>query len=199
MAAQDDKISENRRRLFKALSAVPVVATLRPGTLGGWERGPVLAKIARRKLKVSSRSQATLGPFADVPDPANGFVLEEVRRQWCTSRCSCKEVLERSDWVPGSVPALGYSCRARSGIGRPTRYFSQQREVKGHRVSNVFKGHRELGRRKSRSKVVDATLLTDLASSSHLGRLLAHIGSWEPGGPGTTGPRRAFSRVSARE
>ncbi len=33
MAAQDDKISENRRRLFKALSAAPVVATLRPGTL----------------------------------------------------------------------------------------------------------------------------------------------------------------------
>lgn len=31
MAADDDKISTNRRRLFKALSAAPVVATLRPG------------------------------------------------------------------------------------------------------------------------------------------------------------------------
>ena len=32
MAAHDDKISDNRRRLFKALSAAPVVATLRPGS-----------------------------------------------------------------------------------------------------------------------------------------------------------------------
>ena len=31
MAAHDDKISNNRRRLFKALSAAPVVVTLRPG------------------------------------------------------------------------------------------------------------------------------------------------------------------------
>ncbi len=31
MAAHDDKISDNRRRLFKALSAAPVVMTLRPG------------------------------------------------------------------------------------------------------------------------------------------------------------------------
>jgi hypothetical protein len=31
MAAHDDKISNNRRRLFKALSAAPIVATLRPG------------------------------------------------------------------------------------------------------------------------------------------------------------------------
>lgn len=31
MAAHDDKISTNRRRLFKALSAAPVVATLSPG------------------------------------------------------------------------------------------------------------------------------------------------------------------------
>ena len=31
MAARDDKISNNRRRLFKALSAAPVVATLQPG------------------------------------------------------------------------------------------------------------------------------------------------------------------------
>lgn len=32
MAAEDDRISRNRRRLFKALSAVPVVSTLRPGS-----------------------------------------------------------------------------------------------------------------------------------------------------------------------
>lgn len=32
MAAHDDKISTNRRRLFKALSAAPVVMTLRPGS-----------------------------------------------------------------------------------------------------------------------------------------------------------------------
>ena len=32
MAAQDDKISSNRRKLFKALSAAPVVLTLRPGS-----------------------------------------------------------------------------------------------------------------------------------------------------------------------
>ena len=32
MAAHDEKISANRRRLFKALSATPVVLTLRPGT-----------------------------------------------------------------------------------------------------------------------------------------------------------------------
>lgn len=32
MAAQDNKISGNRRRLFKALSAAPVVMTLRPGS-----------------------------------------------------------------------------------------------------------------------------------------------------------------------
>jgi len=32
MAAHDDKISDNRRRLFKALSAAPVVMTLRPGS-----------------------------------------------------------------------------------------------------------------------------------------------------------------------
>jgi hypothetical protein len=31
MASQDDQISDKRRRLFKALSAAPVVATLRPG------------------------------------------------------------------------------------------------------------------------------------------------------------------------
>lgn len=31
MAAHDDKISSNRRKLFKALSAAPVVMTLRPG------------------------------------------------------------------------------------------------------------------------------------------------------------------------
>ena len=31
MAAHDDKISDNRRKLFKALSAAPVVMTLRPG------------------------------------------------------------------------------------------------------------------------------------------------------------------------
>ena len=31
MAAHDEKISQNRRRLFKALSAAPVVATLSPG------------------------------------------------------------------------------------------------------------------------------------------------------------------------
>ena len=31
MAAHDDKISNNRRKLFKALSAAPVVMTLRPG------------------------------------------------------------------------------------------------------------------------------------------------------------------------
>lgn len=32
MAARDEKISNNRRRLFKALSAAPVVATLKPGS-----------------------------------------------------------------------------------------------------------------------------------------------------------------------
>ncbi len=32
MAAHDDQISKNRRRLFKALSAAPVVMTLRPGS-----------------------------------------------------------------------------------------------------------------------------------------------------------------------
>ena len=32
MAARDDKISNKRRRLFKALSAAPVVATLHPGS-----------------------------------------------------------------------------------------------------------------------------------------------------------------------
>ena len=32
MAAHDEKISSNRRRLFKALSATPVVLTLRPGS-----------------------------------------------------------------------------------------------------------------------------------------------------------------------
>ena len=32
MAAHDEKISTNRRRLFKALSSVPVVMTLRPGS-----------------------------------------------------------------------------------------------------------------------------------------------------------------------
>lgn len=32
MAAHDDKISTNRRKLFKALSAAPVVATLQPGS-----------------------------------------------------------------------------------------------------------------------------------------------------------------------
>ena len=32
MAAHDEKISANRRRLFKALSATPVVLTLRPGS-----------------------------------------------------------------------------------------------------------------------------------------------------------------------
>ena len=31
MAGNDDKVSDNRRRLFKALSTVPVVMTLRPG------------------------------------------------------------------------------------------------------------------------------------------------------------------------
>jgi hypothetical protein len=31
MSSKDDQISSNRRRLFKALSAAPVVATLRPG------------------------------------------------------------------------------------------------------------------------------------------------------------------------
>ena len=31
MAAHDEKISQNRRKLFKALSAAPVVATLAPG------------------------------------------------------------------------------------------------------------------------------------------------------------------------
>ena len=45
MAAHDDKISTNRRRLFKALSAAPVVMTLRPGSAAATSAYQCLAKI----------------------------------------------------------------------------------------------------------------------------------------------------------
>lgn len=48
MAAHDDKISTNRRNLFKALSTAPVVMTLRPGSAFASESAfQCLAKIRR--------------------------------------------------------------------------------------------------------------------------------------------------------
>lgn len=56
MAVQNDKVSEKRRRLFKALSAVPVVTTLRPGS----------ALAAQSSMQCAAKNRA------EYPDPETG-------------------------------------------------------------------------------------------------------------------------------
>lgn len=88
MAAHDDKISNNRRRLFKALSAVPVVATLRPGeALANSSAFQCVAKVRAENfspLPTSSGGVQSFGPFAsaDPTDPSNphNLVAEDVAR-----------------------------------------------------------------------------------------------------------------------
>ena len=70
MAAHDDKISNNRRRLFKALSAAPVVATLRPGSAAASSAYQCAANI-RKDLTLDP------GPVAAGSMPDN-FVYENL-------------------------------------------------------------------------------------------------------------------------
>jgi len=58
MATQDDKISNNRRRLFKALSAAPVVATLKPGE--------ALAALSSYQCAANLRDDLTLSTGPEV-------------------------------------------------------------------------------------------------------------------------------------
>ena len=100
MAAHDDKISTNRRRLFKALSAVPVVATLRPGiaaatsayqcVLKDLQDSPALPYIAPcppggcpdeqsgfayRRRYYFERSDGTAVPDTTCPPSVNGTIV----------------------------------------------------------------------------------------------------------------------------
>jgi len=69
MAAHDEKISTNRRRLFKALSSVPVVMTLRPGSaLANSSLYQCAEKIA------DPNTDPTLLTYGPIPTP--GFATE---------------------------------------------------------------------------------------------------------------------------
>jgi hypothetical protein len=88
MATQDEKISDNRRRLFKALSAAPVVATLRPG----------------EALATSSAIQCAANPM---PIADTKYYLNTT--QGCTNSdtgVDCHAYLQRMFWNPGVTDPL---------------------------------------------------------------------------------------------
>jgi hypothetical protein len=76
MGTQDDKISNNRRRLAKALSAAPVVATLSPGeALATHSSYQCIAKI-REHTHVSTFIDCN-GSCADDIDPNEGYAYQQ--------------------------------------------------------------------------------------------------------------------------
>lgn len=95
MSSQDDhQISEQRRRLFKALSAVPVVATLRPGeALANGSAFQCAAKeMALPETKYYKVAESTLNCGSlGAKVPGNG----------------CHAFLEREVWDPGIVDGVG--------------------------------------------------------------------------------------------
>lgn len=87
MAAHDDKISTNRRRLFKALSSVPVVMTLRPGS-----------------ALANSSAYQCVTEIAARPDPVNLFHPNTMPGA-CSDSDLCYAYQERKYW---DVSGCGY-------------------------------------------------------------------------------------------
>lgn len=84
MAAHDEKISNNRRRLFKALSAAPVVATLRPGAA----------------MAGTSSYQCLIEP----PVPATPVYLQPLPPTCVGGDSGCVAYVERPYWVAPDPP-----------------------------------------------------------------------------------------------
>lgn len=84
MSAPDDKISSNRRRLFKALSTAPVVMTLKPGAA----------------LATSSAIQCAAN---EMPLAETKFYLNTTQACSSTSGAGCHAFLERTFWDPRSL------------------------------------------------------------------------------------------------
>ena len=80
MAAHDDQISNNRRRLFKALSTAPVVMTLRPGTAAASSAYQCVAKLP------SPQQLWKPSTVSDCGDGIDCYVYQE-RRYWDVSEC----------------------------------------------------------------------------------------------------------------
>jgi len=122
MAAQDDKISDNRRRLFKALSAAPVVMTLRPGTAAA---SSAYQCVQNTRAENYDPFSGALGPFPGNSDPINNFVIENVPRLYWDAEngasvedsfgnpVSCDQV------IPTDAYIVEYT------IGGVKRYFAQ--------------------------------------------------------------------------
>lgn len=87
MAAHDDKISTNRRRLFKALSSVPVVMTLRPGS-----------------ALANTSAYQCVTDIAAKPDPVNLFHPNTMPGA-CSDSDLCYAYQERKYW---DVSGCGY-------------------------------------------------------------------------------------------
>lgn len=114
MAAQDDKISENRRRLFKALSAVPVVMTLRPGeAMANMSAFQCLAETRQSPIDPLA---GHLGGFKHADD--TNLVLRDKKR-W-TWRCDLLIVEPEID--PEPFPTEGFIVK----FGR--RYYDHNSE-----------------------------------------------------------------------
>ena len=93
MAAHDENISQNRRRLFKALSAAPVVATLRPGAA----------------LAGSSSYQCLIDP----PTPSRSIYLEPLPATCGPEEGGCVAYVERPYWEapPRGTDPVVNACR----------------------------------------------------------------------------------------
>lgn len=139
MAAQDDQISKNRRRLFKALSAVPVVATLRPGeALANSSAFQCVAKVRAENFSpapISAGGTQSFGPF-DSPDPTDpsnphNLVAEDVPR-WYVD-------------LANGLPVAGVTCDAAPPIqGFAVLYGNGNPDVRHQNPNRNFEGGSQL-------------------------------------------------------
>jgi hypothetical protein len=111
MASKDDQISDKRRRLFKALSAAPIVATLRPGeALASHSAYQCAAKIA------DPAQDPNLDPDNYSSSQLDGFLRKQFDFfVWPVSVANnCVEVLQNSSFPGTNVVAV-----PRDGVTTP--------------------------------------------------------------------------------
>ena len=109
MEAHDEKISRNRRKLFKALSAAPVIMTLRPGSA----------------LATASAFQCLSEDFSQ--DALAGAIMPASKDQLCTLESQdCYAYVERTYWV---VPDSGQSSSPLSRLPPQSRGTPQSRGI----------------------------------------------------------------------
>jgi hypothetical protein len=127
MTSLDNQVSEKRRRLFKALSAAPVVATLRPGEALANSSSFQCVQIVRERFFDPEKD---LGPFFESHDPVNNLVLEDQRRRyWDASKGFG---VGEATCAVQTIPDTGYI------VKYGNRYFAQGANERGGRRNEVL-------------------------------------------------------------